>query len=177
MRKKHPEVKDEDAAHEPLRAPPPGKAEALTEIELGMVAAMHAFQRCIVRAMRDAGLQDLTVIDALILDQLQHRAHNKRLADICFILNIEDAHVASYSVRKLVRLGVAAGDKNGKEVTYAITPAGRQWLERYRDIREHRLLDALGTLRLHHAVLKELAQYLRKMSGLYDQAARAASSL
>jgi predicted MarR family transcription regulator len=39
------------------------------------------------------------------------------------------------------------------------------------------LRDGLKVLGLIDAVLKELAQFLRKMSGLYDQAARAAASL
>jgi predicted MarR family transcription regulator len=43
--------------------------------------------------------------------------------------------------------------------------------------RDQCLLDGLKVLGLIDAVLKELAQLLRKMSGLYDQAARAAASL
>lgn len=146
------------------------------EMDLGVVSAMHAFQRWIVTAMRDSGFRDLTVIDALVLDLLKQRAHNKRLADICFILNVEDTHVVGYSLRKLINRGVVAATKNGKEVTYAITPLGEQHLLRFREIHERHLLDTLSTLQLNKNVLTALAQYLRKMSGLYDQAARAASS-
>jgi predicted MarR family transcription regulator len=50
-------------------------------------------------------------------------------------------------------------------------------LRHYQDIREQCLLNSLKTLGLNKTVLEKLAQFLCKMSGLYDQAARAASSL
>jgi predicted MarR family transcription regulator len=153
------------------------KEEALAEIELGAVSAMHAFQRWIVRCMEVAGLKDLTVVDVLVLHHVNHRSHDKRLADICFLLNIEDAHVVAYSLRKLVGLGVVNADRHGKEVTYSTTASGQAHLARYREIREQRLIDALKTLGLDKSALGELAQHLRRMSGLYDQAARAAASL
>lgn len=151
-------------------------ASVIDEIDLGVVSAMHAFQRWIVSAMRDSGFRDLTVIDALVLDLLKQRAHNKRLADICFMLNIEDTHVVGYSLRKLISRGVVGATKSGKEVTYAITPLGESCLRRFCEIHERHLLETLSTLQLNKDVLTALAQYLRKMSGLYDQAARAASS-
>lgn len=51
-----------------------------------------------------------------------------------------------------------------------------QHLLRFEQIRESHLLDALSTLQLSNSALPELARFLRKASGLYDQAARAASS-
>lgn len=156
----------------------PDKAEPahISEIDLGLVNAMHAFQRWIVSAMRDCGFCDLTVIDALLLDLLKQRGHEKRLADICFMLNIEDTHVVGYSLRKLINRGVVATRKHGKEVTYAMTPAGEECLEHFQEIHQRHLLDTLEALQLNKDVLNALARHLRKMSGLYDQAARAASS-
>ncbi len=151
--------------------------EALAEIELGAFGTSQSFHRWIVRCMEMAGLKDLTVVDVLVLHHVNHRGNDKRLADICFVLNIEDSHVVGYSLRKLAALGVIRADKHGKEVTYAITPSGQACLLRYTEIRERRLIDALTTIGLNNSVLGELAQYMRRMSGLYDQAARAASSI
>jgi predicted MarR family transcription regulator len=67
--------------------------------------------------------------------------------------------------------------RHGKEITSAITPSGQAFLRRYTEIRERRLIDALITIGLNNSVSGELAQYLRRMSGLYDQAARAATSI
>ena len=151
--------------------------DALAETELGAFGTSQSFHRWIVRCMEMAGLKDLTVVDVLVLHHVNHRGNDKRLADICFVLNIEDSHVVGYSLRKLAALGVIQADRHGKEVTYAITPSGQAFLRRYMEIREQRLIDALTTIGLNKSVLGELAQYLRRMSGLYDQAARAATSI
>lgn len=147
------------------------------DMDLGMVSTMHAYQRWIVRAMQDAGLKEVSVIDALVLAQLEHRAHHKRLADICFVLNIGDAGAVWHSLRKLISQGVVTADKHGKEVIYSVTPAGAAYLLRFREIREQCLLDALATLRLDAVALTELARYLHKLSGIYDDAARTASGV
>ena len=53
---------------------------------------------------------------------------------------------------------------------------GLKLCERYREIREHCLIKAFETLGVDHKDLSELARTLRSLSGLYDQAARAATS-
>jgi predicted MarR family transcription regulator len=156
--------------------PAPTKSIALQEVELAAVSVNHAFHRWIMSSMTVAHLEDLAVVDVLVLHQITQRASHKRLADICFILNIEDTHVVAYSLRKLVGLGVIQADRQGKDVTYAATALGDEYLRRYQEIREHCLISCIDKLELNSAVLEQLAQYLRKMSGLYDQAARAASS-
>jgi predicted MarR family transcription regulator len=156
--------------------PAPTKAVALQEVELAALSVNHAFHRWIMNSMSVAQLEHLSVVDVLVLHQINHRASHKRLADICFILNIEDTRVVAYSLRKLVGIGVIQADRQGKDVTYSATALGDEYLRRYREIREHCLISSIDKLELHPAVLEELAQFLRKMSGLYDQAARAASS-
>jgi predicted MarR family transcription regulator len=156
--------------------PAPTKAIALQEVEMAAISVNHAFHRWIVSSMTVAHLEDLAVVDVLVLHQITQRASHKRLSDICFILNIEDTHVVAYSLRKLVALGVVQADRQGKDVTYAATATGEQYLRRYQEIREHCLISCIDKLELNSAVLEELARFLRKMSGLYDQAARAASS-
>jgi predicted MarR family transcription regulator len=111
----------------------------------------------------------------LLLHHINHRARNKKLADICFVLNYEDTHVVAYSLKKLVSAGLAQTEKVGKEVFYSPTPLGEASVEKYRAVREQCLVSNLDTDRNHD--IGELARLLRTMSGLYDQAARAASSL
>ncbi len=113
--------------------------------------------------------------DVLVLHHINHRARNKKLADVCFVLNYEDTHVVNYSLKKLVAAGLALGDKVGKEVFYSPTPKGEEVVAKYREVREQCLIDSVdGEMNPH---IGELARFLRLMSGLYDQAARAASSL
>ena len=154
----------------------PDSAE-MSEFEFGLIVAGNAFHRWIIHCMAAAGLKDLTPLDVLVLHHVTHRARDKRLADICFIMNIEDTHLVNYALKKLQVLGVVVSQKNGKDVTYAATDLGRQYVQRYREIRESCLIDALKADDGLNRDIGELARLLRVLSGMYDQAARAAASL
>lgn len=147
----------------------------LSELEFGLIVAWNAFSRWAVRCMAAAGCPDLTITDVLVLHHINHRARHKKLADICFVLNVEDTHVVAYSLKKLVAAGLAQAEKLGKEVFYSPTPRGEAVVAQYRAVREDCLVKNLDTDR--NADIGELARLLRTMSGLYDQAARAATSL
>ena len=146
----------------------------MSEFEFGLIVAGNAFHRWVVHCMAAAGLKDLT---PLVLHHVTHRARDKRLADICFIMNVEDTHLVNYALKKLQNLGVVASQKNGKEVTYAATDVGRAYVQRYREIRESCLIDALKADDALNRDIGELARLLRVLSGMYDQAARSAASL
>ena len=147
----------------------------LSEFEFGMIVAWNAFSRWAMRCMAAAGCADLTITDVLVLHHLNHRERNKKLADICFVLNYEDTHVVAYSLKKLVAARLVHAEKAGKEVIYSPTPGGEATVQRYREVRETCLIDNLDAGR--NADIGEMARLLRTMSGLYDQAARAATSL
>lgn len=154
----------------------PRSAE-MSEFEFGLIVSGNAFHRWIVHCMSAAGLKDLTPLDVLVLHHVTHRARDKRLADISFIMNVEDTHLINYSLKKLQGLGVVASRKNGKEVTYAATEEGRRYVQRYREIRESCLINALKADEGLNRDIGELARLLRVLSGVYDQAARSAASL
>ena len=151
------------------------RSRELSELEFGLIVAWNAFSRWAVRCMAAAGCPDLTITDVLLLHHVQHRARNKKLADICFVLNYEDTHVVAYSLKKLVAAGLVQAEKQGKEVFYSPTPLGESFVQKYRDVREECLVKNLDTEL--NADIGELARLLRTMSGLYDQAARSASAL
>ncbi|MBS3912640.1 MAG: winged helix DNA-binding protein [Hydrogenophaga sp.] len=154
----------------------PQSAE-MSEFEFGLIVASNAFHRWVVHCMAAAELKDLMPLDVLVLHHVSHRTRNKRLSDICFIMNIEDTHLVNYSLKKLVSLGVVASSKSGKEVTYAATEAGSATVQRYREIREQCLIQALHADDALNKDIGELARLLRVLSGMYDQAARSAASL
>lgn len=153
----------------------PRSAE-LSEFEFGLIVAGNAFHRWIAHCMSAAGLKDLTPLDVLVLHHVTHRARNKRLTDICFIMNVEDTHLINYSLKKLQNSGVVMSHKSGKDVTYAPTPLGRKYVERYREIRESCLINAMNADEALNREIGELARLLRLLSGIYDQAARSAAS-
>lgn len=152
------------------------KSREMSEFEYGLIVANNAFSRWISLCMGAAGLPDLTPLEVLLIHHVHHRARDKRLADICFILNIEDVHLVNYALKKLQNLGVVASVKKGKEVTYHTTEAGGEFINRYRDIRENCLITALKADANLNKDIAQLARLLRLLSGVYDQASRAAAS-
>ena len=154
----------------------PRSAE-LSEFEFGLIVAGNSFHRWVVHCMSAAGLKDLMPLDVLVLHHVTHRARNKRLADICFIMNVEDTHLINYSLKKLQNLGVVLSSKSGKDVTYACTDLGLDYVNRYREVRESCLIDALKANGGMNRDIGELARLLRLLSGIYDQASRSAASL
>jgi predicted MarR family transcription regulator len=153
------------------------RSPELSEFEFGMILAVNAFNRWVVRCMTAAGIKDLSALEVLLLHHVHHRARKKKLADICFMYNIEDTHVASYSLKKLIAIGLVESEKIGKEVLFSTTDKGVQVIERYRQVREHCLMNQFSREGGENYDLGEMAQFLRYLSALYDQAARAATSL
>ena len=157
------------------------KAAELSELEFGLTIANNAFQRWMVHCMAASGIPDLSPLDILVLHSVNHRGRPKKLADICFILNIEDSHTVTYALKKLTKLGVVEGERKTKEKFFTTTKAGQDACQRYRDIREACLVKSLSAIGSAmddgNRDIGDLADLLRAISGLYDQAARAASSL
>ncbi len=153
------------------------RSQELSEFEFGLILVSNAFMRWVVRCMAAAGLKDLTPLDVLLLHHVNHRAREKKLADICFMINIEDTHVVAYSLKKLVVLGLLKSEKRGKEVLFSTTQTGQDFIVRYREVREACLVAAMSKDGSENQRLGEMAGFLRFLSGMYDQAARAATSL
>ncbi|MCI1015416.1 transcriptional regulator [Herbaspirillum sp. BH-1] len=154
-----------------------GRSKELSEFEFGMIIASNAFNRWMIRCISAAGMKDMTATDVLVLHHINHRAREKKLADIAFILNIEDTHVVNYSLKKLHALGLVSTERRGKEVLYSTNEAGQDLCKRYYEIREQLLVSSLTGDNTESYELEELARFLRVLSGLYEQAARSATSM
>jgi predicted MarR family transcription regulator len=146
-------------------------------MESGMIVAWQAFERWMVRCMTaaDPKRRDLAPIDVLVLHHVNHRASAKRMADVCFVINVEDIHVISYSLRKLAGAGLVRGEKRGKEVFFSTTPAGRALCDRYKTVRDSCLVPAFSRGDLEADRLAGVAEVLRAQVGAYDQASRSAT--
>ena len=94
------------------------KAAELSEVEYGLIVASNAFGLWMVRGTAAAQadfpeMADLGVIDILSLHSVNHRGRAKKLADICFKLNVEDTHVVNYALKKLIRAGLISATRIG----------------------------------------------------------------
>ncbi len=163
------------------------KAAELSEVEYGLIVGWNAFGKWMVKAMatavaevgaRDSGETDLAVLDILCLHSVNHRERPKKLADICFKLNVEDSYIVNYALKKLIKMKLVSSKKHGKEVFYATTASGVDLCLKYRAVRESCLVDGFADFYGEKgAELGEVARQLRLLSGLYDQAARSATNL
>jgi predicted MarR family transcription regulator len=154
-----------------------GAMPVLSELEFGMILLDHAFERWMVRCMAAAGVPDLSPLDVLVLHTIAHRGRAKRVADICLVLNIEDTHLVTYSLKKLDGHKLLTSGKRGSEKTISLTARGEDVVQRYRKVREALLVQSVKSAGMDEKRLSEIAALMRALSGHYDQAARAAASL
>jgi predicted MarR family transcription regulator len=149
----------------------------LSEFEYGMIIAHNAFSRWMTRCMGAVGHPDFSPLDVLVLHNVNHRRREKRLVDICFVLHVEDSHTVNYSLKKLVKLALLDKKKRGKEIFYRTTEEGARLCREYREIRERCLTSVFRKLENDEAEVSNAASLMRLLSGVYDQASRAAASL
>lgn len=149
----------------------------LSEVEYALTMANHAFQRWITRCMDAAGAPGMAPLEVLILHLTHHRDRPKTLADIRLVLHVEDAHLVAYAVRKLTQRGLVTTARKGKEKTVAITPEGSALCRRYGEVREVLLVELARETGFAPEEMSRLAALLRAISGSYDHAARAATTL
>ena len=149
----------------------------LSEVEYALTMANHAFQRWITRCMDAAGAPGMAPLEVLILHLVNHRDRAKSLADIRLVLHIEDAHLVSYAVRKLAQRELVKTVRKGKEKTVEITSEGAALCTRYAEVREALLVELARATGVPPEEMSRLAALLRALSGSYDHAARAATTL
>ncbi len=80
-------------------------------------------------------------------------------------------------MKKLETAGLVKGEKIGKEKAISVTKKGAEVVTRYHEIREALLIQGVKAFGTEAAILSRIATEMRALSGLYDQAARAAASL
>jgi predicted MarR family transcription regulator len=154
-----------------------GEGWEASEFEFGLIIAFNAFSRWMVKCMAAAGQTEMSPLEILVLHNVNHRGRDKRLSDVCFLLNIDDTHTVNYALRKLSKAGLIESEKRGKEVFYRTSKTGAELCDAYRKVRERCLLDGLSRMDISGEDLSNLGASLRALSGQYDQASRAASSL
>ena len=154
-----------------------GEGWEVSELEFGLIIAYNALSRWMVKCMAASGQTEMSPLEILVLHNVNHRGREKRLSDICFLLNIDDTHTVNYALRKLSKAGLLASEKRGKEVFYRTSESGAKLCEAYREIRQRCLIEGIERMDLSGDDFRKIGASLRALSGHSDQASRAASSL
>ena len=149
-------------------------APLVTQFELAMIVARNAQEQWVLRCAAAAGMKGYSTTDLLVLHMVGYTP--KRLADICFSLNIEDTHIVSYALKKLQRAKLVESSRIGKDTFFAPSAEGRTFVDEYKAMRKRFLIRTLAKLSGGEVELEQLAEMLRVLSGLYEQAARSAEN-
>jgi predicted MarR family transcription regulator len=155
----------------PPFAPSPLSAQ-LSDLEFTLIILTNGFNRWVEKCMEAAGPRGLGALDILVLHAVNHRARDRRLADICMVLNVDDTHLVSYALKKLQSAGLIVSAQRGRERHYRATAAGDAACFAYRRIREEFLVSGLAWIAEGRNVVPDTAAFLRTMTALYDQAGR-----
>lgn len=145
----------------------------MSEFEFALIIASHGFQSWITRCMEASGGANFGAIDVLVLHAANHRARNRKAADIALVMNIQDTHIIAYSLKKLEGLGLVKQDPATRG--YRTTEKGDGLCAAYYRVRKQCLIDSVDFA--DDAKLGEMVGFLRQLSGHYEQAARAATVL
>ena len=152
------------------------ESASLSEFEYALTMVNNAFHRWMLSSAQACELDNMSPLDILVIHNIHHRNRAKRITDIAFTLNIDDTHNVSYSVRKLTKRSLVSYQRKGKDTYYSVTDEGKNFCQEYAKIREECLIKALEQMNIDDS-LGEIAKTMRTLSGFYEQASRAASSL
>jgi len=158
----------------PFTATP--QSHELSEFEFSLIIVAFGFMRWVENCMEAARFRGLNSLDVLVLHTVNHRARGRRLAEVCMVLNIDDTHLVSYSLKKLVAAGLVEVLPTGRERHFETTPLGDEACIAYRKVREQFLVPSLSWLSGERNMLRDTGAFMRTMTAIYDQAGRFATA-
>ena len=147
----------------------------LSDLEFAMIVSINGFHSWVSHCAEAAGGRGMGPLDVLVLHAINQRARNKRLADICLVLNVEDTHTVAYALKKLEDYGYATHKQDGRDRIYEASPDGDAFCARYVEIREKALVDSLKGDEVDFAKLDDATRTLNRMTRHYAQASRTAT--
>jgi predicted MarR family transcription regulator len=151
------------------------ESAALSRLEYNLITLMHGFQRWVETCMEAGNVRGLGALDILVLHTVNHRARGRRLSDICMVLNIDDSHLISYSLKKLLAAELISAESRGRERCFVTTELGDRACLDYRQARQAFLVEAFFGDPGEPRTMETVAAYLSKMTAIYDQAGRSAT--
>jgi len=158
------------------KAPRKSESELLSELEIALIILWNSVRRWISQRSKGSAVKGLSDLDDFLLHFLVYRNRPLRGIDLAFALSVDDMHLVTYSLKKLTRLGTITAERVGKEVFYRAADKGRQHYQEFLEDRSRYLEPAMRFLTGREQDLESVTSLIRAMSGVYEQAARAAAT-
>lgn len=164
------------ASKQVTKTAPEEEGQSLSELELALTILWNSVKRWMGQRSKTGVLNGLSDLDVFLMHFLVYKNQQLRANDLAFALSIDDMHLISYSLRKLVRMDAISSTKIGKEVFYKAADKAKEHYQEFLDDRRDFLEPAMKHLNYGEYDVASLVQLLRALSGVYEQAARTAAS-
>ena len=151
-----------------------GDDRVLSDFEFSMIVSVNGFLQWVVHCAEAAGARGLSSLDVLVLHMVNHRARDKKLSDICLVMNIEDTHTVAYSLKKLEEQGYVKHKHNGRDRIYYSSADGDIFCNTYRQIRRDNLVAALEDEEADFENIAKIAKAMTRIGRYYLHASRVA---
>ncbi len=151
--------------------------EKLSELELTLTVHWNSVRRWMSQRSNTNAVNGLSDLDVFLLHLLVYRAKSLRAVDLAFALSIDDMHLVLYSLKKLVKLGFVKSSRIGKEVFYTAAEKGARHYDDFLNDRRLFLEPLIAKGWSGEFDFEALNAALRGLSGIYEQATRAAASV
>lgn len=148
----------------------------MTEFELLLWRVFYGFLRWQEDCEDAANNTSLTGNELAVLHIIRMKDRPKTIYEIGRLLNRDDTFNIQYSIRKLDKMGLIKRAKldNKKVNAYEITPEGIKNTDQYTEARRKILIDMfVKDLDLD---FEKVSKSLANLKGIYDEAARVATS-
>ncbi len=151
---------------------------ALTDLEYQLLRVSEAFFRWEAQGMQAAAGLDLGPSDLGILHVVRMHDRPKGLTEIGRLLNRDDTPNIQYSLRKLEKLELIdkQRDSSRKTFLYQTTERGREATDAYAVLRRKLLVRLTNSLQDANLQFDQTTLLLELLTGIYDQATRAAAT-
>jgi predicted MarR family transcription regulator len=149
----------------------------VAELEYALMRAFEAFGRWQGECL--ASVIDLVASgpENAMLHIIRMHDRPKTIKDLARLANREDIPNMQYSLRKLIGAGLVVRNGSGRSgVTYSVTDKGRDVTDRYADVRASLLIKAVQSVPNFPSRLREAANTLDLLTGIYEQASRTAAT-
>ena len=149
----------------------------VTELEYALMRSFEAFGRWQAECLANVVDFAASGPENALLHIIRMNDRPKSIHDLAHMANREDIPNIQYSLRKLIKGGFVMRNGRGRTgVSYEATPLGREVTGRYADVRAMLLIDAIRRVPELARHLDNAARTLELITGIYEQAARAAAT-
>ena len=146
--------------------------ENMSEFEYSLTVLSNGFLRWVVRCGEAAGVKNLGPVDLLVLHTVNYRARNKKLAEICLVMNVTESHTIAYSLKKLRERNLVDYKYVGRDRIFYSSDSGDLVCKSYLEMRRAGLLSILESSDIDIRKLFSSVSLMNRMSSAYAEAER-----